>query len=56
MTKDEGISLAIKHEVDFVEISAKTGASINELFAEISKNLCREIIPEDQMNLINFDS
>jgi len=55
VSKDEGMSLAIKYDVDFVEISAKTGESINELFTEISKNLCKEIIPEEQMNLINFE-
>ena len=53
--KDEGVKLSQEHEVDFVEISAKSGDNINDLFTEISKTLCEGIIPDDQMDQINFD-
>lgn len=56
VTKEEGISFAKENQVDFVEISAKTGDNINEMFAEISKTLCTEIVPKEQIDLINFDS
>ena len=37
---EEGIELAEKKEIDFVEISAKSGENITDLFTEISKTLC----------------
>jgi translation initiation factor IF-2 len=42
--------LAEKQEIDFVEISAKSGENITDLFTEISKTLCQDFIPEDKID------
>jgi len=41
--------------VDFVEISAKSGENITDLFTEITKTLCTDLIPEEELDKINFD-
>jgi translation initiation factor IF-2 len=48
--KEEGIELAENKEIDFVEISAKSGENITDLFTEISKTLCQDFIPEDKID------
>ena len=54
VSKEDGIKIAQRYEVDFVEVSAKTGESVPELFSEISKSLVVGIIPEETINTINF--